>query len=98
MEKISCSVRNVPDGGHYYHYDGDGNLKNTITSGKWNCGHIVAIDTLGREIYFYGYGNEDVNPFTTGCIKQILIRKGLRLSVKKTGSIMLIFAVETLLC
>ncbi len=44
--------------GHYYHYDGDGNLKNTITSGKWNCGHIVAIDTLGREIYFYGYGNE----------------------------------------
>ena len=31
--------------GHYYHYDGDGNLKNTITSGKWNCGHIVAIDT-----------------------------------------------------
>ena len=49
--------------GHYYHYDGDGNLKNTITSGKWNCGHIVAIDTLGREIYFYGYGNEDVNPF-----------------------------------
>ena len=42
--------------GHYYHYDGNGNLKNTITSGAWVSGHIVAIDTLKREIYFYGYG------------------------------------------
>lgn len=44
--------------GHYYHYDGDGNLKNTITSGPWVSGHIVAIDTLKREIYFYGYGRD----------------------------------------
>ncbi|BDW75256.1 hypothetical protein BFINE_10510 [Bacteroides finegoldii DSM 17565] len=77
--------------GHYYHYDGDGNLKNTITSGKWNCGHIVAIDTLGREIYFYGYGNEDVNPFYYRVYKANIDKEGLRLSVKKTGSIMLIF-------
>ena len=44
--------------GHYYHYDGSGNLKNTITSGTWVSGHIVAIDTLKREIYFYGYGRD----------------------------------------
>ena len=44
--------------GHYYHYDGSGNLKNTITSGPWVSGHIVAIDTLQREIYFYGYGGD----------------------------------------
>lgn len=44
--------------GHYYHYDGNGNLKNAITSGAWVSGHIVAIDTLKREIYFYGYGGD----------------------------------------
>lgn len=48
---------------HYYHYDGDGNLKNALSSGPWVSGHIVAVDTLKRSVYFYGYGeNPDINP------------------------------------
>ena len=47
--------------GHYYHYDGNGNLKNTITSGDWCAGPIISIDTLKREIYFYGFGREPGN-------------------------------------
>lgn len=50
--------------GHYYHYDGDGNLKNVMTSGEWVTGHINAIDTLKRKVYLYGYGKEkNINPF-----------------------------------
>ena len=41
---------------HYYHYDGNGNLKNTITSGDWVAGQIAAIDTTGRTIYLYSHG------------------------------------------
>lgn len=42
--------------GHFYHYDGEGNLKNAITSGSWTSGKMVKIDTVGRTIYFEGYG------------------------------------------
>lgn len=71
--------------GHYYHYDGDGNLKNAITSGKWNCGHIVAIDTIGREMYFYGYGNEEINPFYYRVYKANIDREGATLLSKEDG-------------
>ena len=50
--------------GHYYHYDGDGNLKNVMTSGEWVTGYINSIDTLKRKVYLYGYGKDKkVNPF-----------------------------------
>lgn len=50
--------------GHFYHYDGEGNLKNQISSGEWVSGRMVKIDTLGRTIYFEGYGKEkDRNPY-----------------------------------
>ncbi len=50
--------------GHFYHYDGEGNLKNQITSGEWVAGRMVRIDTVGRTIYFEGYGKEkDRNPY-----------------------------------
>lgn len=50
--------------GHFYHYDGEGNLKNQITSGEWVAGEMVKIDTLGRTIYFEGYGKEEGrNPY-----------------------------------
>lgn len=42
--------------GHLYHYDGEGNLKNAITSGEWSVGQVVKIDTLKQEIYFQAYG------------------------------------------
>lgn len=44
--------------GHFYHYDAEGKLKNQITSGKWIAGSMVKIDTVGRTIYFEGYGRE----------------------------------------
>ena len=44
--------------GHYYHYDGDGNLKNVMTSGEWVTGYINSIDTLKRKVYLYGYGKD----------------------------------------
>ena len=64
--------------GHYYHYDGDGNLKNTITSGPWVSGHIVAIDTLRREFYFYGYGGDPkMNPYYYQLYKSHIDREGV---------------------
>lgn len=42
--------------GHFYHYDGEGNLKNAITSGNWTAGRMIKIDTVGRTIYFGAYG------------------------------------------
>ncbi len=42
--------------GHFYLYDGEGNLKNAISSGAWTSGKMVKIDTVGRTIYFEGYG------------------------------------------
>jgi len=42
--------------GHFYHYDGEGNLKNAITSGDWTAAKIIKIDTVGRTIYFSAYG------------------------------------------
>ena len=50
--------------GHYYHYDGNGNLKNAITSGSWVAGKIVKMDTLNRNLYFEAYGkNAGGNPY-----------------------------------
>lgn len=50
--------------GHYYHYDGDGNLKNVITSGPWVAGHVVEIDTINRKLWLYGHGKEkNVDPY-----------------------------------
>lgn len=42
--------------GHFYLYDGEGQLKNAITSGQWTAGEFLKIDTLSRTLYFYGYG------------------------------------------
>ncbi len=37
---------------HLYLYDGEGNLKNQITSGPWHCGNIVKVDSRNRVLYF----------------------------------------------
>ncbi|MCB6974573.1 MULTISPECIES: S9 family peptidase [Butyricimonas] len=44
--------------GHWYRYDGEGNLKNAVTSGGWTSGKIVRIDTTGQTIYFEAYGQD----------------------------------------
>lgn len=42
--------------GHLYHYDGEGNLKNAITSGNWTAGKVVGMDEKKRTVYFQAYG------------------------------------------
>lgn len=50
--------------GHYYLYDKDGNLKNQVTSGAWVASPLLKVDTVRRQIYFYGYGRkEGVDPY-----------------------------------
>ena len=62
--------------GHFYHYDQNGNLKNAISSGNWVAGKMVRIDTVGRTIYFEGYGRDKgMNPYYT-CIYKANIDSG----------------------
>ena len=51
--------------GHYYLYDtATGNLKNQLTDGTWVAGPGAQIDTVGRKMYFYGYGREkEIDPY-----------------------------------
>ena len=51
--------------GHYYLYDtATGKVKNQVTDGTWVAGPISKIDTLGRKMYFYGYGREKgIDPY-----------------------------------
>ena len=51
--------------GHYYLYDtATGNLKNQLTDGTWVAGPFAQIDTVGRKMYFYGYGREkEIDPY-----------------------------------
>ena len=44
--------------GHYYLYDGKGNLKNQITSGEFYCSDIAGLDEKARTLYFQANGRE----------------------------------------
>ncbi|MGV3538355.1 MAG: DPP IV N-terminal domain-containing protein [Rufibacter sp.] len=44
--------------GHFYLYDGNGKLKNQITSGPYHCEDIVGIDEKARVLYFTANGRE----------------------------------------
>lgn len=47
-----------------YLYDGNGNLKNQITSGAWHCDNIVKVDEKNRVVYFTANGREaNENPY-----------------------------------
>ena len=64
--------------GHYYHYDGEGRLKNVITSGPWVAGQVAAIDTVGRTIYLYGFGREKgVDPYYYMLYKASIDKEGV---------------------
>ncbi|WP_455511297.1 DPP IV N-terminal domain-containing protein [Butyricimonas paravirosa] len=66
--------------GHYYHYDGEGRLKNIITSGPWVAGQMAAIDTVGRTIYLYGFGREKgVDPYYYMLYKASIDKEGVTL-------------------
>ncbi|HEU4469559.1 MAG TPA: DPP IV N-terminal domain-containing protein [Flavisolibacter sp.] len=43
---------------HFYLYDGNGNLKNQITSGAFHCDDIAGIDEKKRVLYFTANGRE----------------------------------------
>ena len=50
--------------GHFYLYNGNGDLKNRITGGNFVTSRITKIDTSGRTFYFQAYGKEkDVDPY-----------------------------------
>lgn len=73
--------------GHFYHYDGEGNLKNAITSGEWVAGKMVRIDTVGRTIYFEGYGREKGrNPYYAGIYKARLDVEGEQLLTEEDAN------------
>jgi len=44
--------------GHFYLFDGNGKLKNQITSGAYHCEGIVNIDQKNRVLYFTANGRE----------------------------------------
>lgn len=43
---------------HLYRFDGQGNLKNRITSGPWTVGQAVFVDEARQRIYFTARGRE----------------------------------------
>jgi dipeptidyl-peptidase 4 len=44
---------------HFYLYDGEGKLKNQITSGPFHCEDIIGIDDKKRILYFSANGREN---------------------------------------
>jgi dipeptidyl aminopeptidase/acylaminoacyl peptidase len=51
---------------HLYLYDGDGKLKNAITSGEYHVEDVVAVDPVQRVIYFTANAKESgENPYYT---------------------------------
>ena len=49
--------------GRWYLYDGEGNLKNALTTEDFTSGNIIKIDTTDRKVIFEGYGKEaGINP------------------------------------
>ena len=71
---------------HYYHYDGEGNLRNVITSGDWVAGQIAAIDTVGREVYIYAHGyDKRMNPYYYQVVKASIDKEGVTLLSPEDG-------------
>jgi len=72
--------------GQLYLYDGKGNLKNQITNGYFVTGRVERIDTLGRMIYFEGFGREErVHPYYSMKYKAS-IDKGAMTLITKEGA------------
>lgn len=73
--------------GHYYHYDGEGQLKNAISAGEWVAGRIVKNDTLRREMYIEAFGKvKGENPYYTHLCKVSLDRLNVRQITSGNGN------------
>ncbi|HKK74879.1 MAG TPA: DPP IV N-terminal domain-containing protein [Saprospiraceae bacterium] len=44
---------------HFYLYDGEGKLKNQITSGPYHCEGVEQVDEANRVLYFWANGKEE---------------------------------------
>ncbi len=66
--------------GHYYLYDGNGNMKNQVTSGEFVTEDIESIDDKARTITFTAEGREQgENPYFTHLYSIKLDGSGLKL-------------------
>jgi dipeptidyl-peptidase 4 len=66
--------------GHYYLYDGEGKLKNQITSGEFVCDSIEGIDEKSRTIFFTAVGREaGEDPYYTHFYRVGLDGNGLKI-------------------
>jgi dipeptidyl aminopeptidase/acylaminoacyl peptidase len=66
--------------GHYYLYDGDGKLKNQITSGEYVTQGIVGVDEKLRLLYFSACGREaNEDPYYTHLYRVNFDATGLKL-------------------
>lgn len=73
--------------GHYYLFDGDGKLKNQITSGEYHTESIEAIDETTRTLYFEANGKEaDEDPYYNHLYKVGLDGTGVKLLDRGNGS------------
>jgi dipeptidyl aminopeptidase/acylaminoacyl peptidase len=65
---------------HFYLFDGDGNLKNQITSGSFHCDDMVNVDEKSRTLYFTAVGREaNENPYYVHLYSIHLDGSGLKL-------------------
>jgi dipeptidyl-peptidase-4 len=65
---------------HFYLFDGDGNLKNQITTGSFHCDEITNVDEKSRTMYFSASGREaNENPYYQHLYSIHLDGGGLRL-------------------
>jgi len=65
---------------HLYLYDGNGKLKNQITSGPWHCEDVIKVDEKNRVIYFVANGREvDEDPYYQHLYKVNFDGSGLQL-------------------
>lgn len=65
---------------HFYLYDGNGNMKNQITSGSFHCEDIVGVDASRRVLYFTANGREaNEDPYYLHLYRVNFDGSGLRL-------------------
>ena len=66
--------------GHYYRYDKNGKLKNSLGSGNWTAGRIVAVDEQKQQVYYNCYGRKSgLNPNYTFLYRVDLTGRNVRL-------------------
>ena len=66
--------------GHYYLYDGDGHLKDQITSGEYMADQILSVDSKARALYFTATGHEsNEDPYYVHLYRVNLDGSGLKL-------------------